>query len=101
MWWWPRGPNGCGQRSDFVYVQWLQPTRAGITAEDGTTRDGVRLELVVELRDGSRHDLDIVLDPMAEAADDGSVPTYATSGSGPGVTLLPINDYDELEVVAP
>lgn len=101
VWWWPRGPKGCGQRSDFIYVQWVQPTRAPITAAEGTARNGIRLALVVELRDGSRHDVDLVLDPMAEAAADGSVVTYAAGGSAPGVTLVPIDDYDELEEVAP
>ena len=101
VWWWPRGPEGCQQRADFIYVQWVQPTAARIPAGDGSTSQGVRLQLVAELRDGSRHDLDIVIDPLAEATDDGSVPTWTADGSQPGTLLLPINDYDELEVVEP
>jgi hypothetical protein len=101
VWWWPAGPDGCGQRTDFIYVQWVQPTRMRIAGEDGAGRDGIRLELVVELRDGSRHDLGFALDPMASAAGDGSVPTYRADDGAPSGTLLPINDYDQIQEVAP
>jgi hypothetical protein len=102
VWWWPPGPAGCSQRSDFIYVQWVQPTLARITADGGSPRDGVRLELAVELRDGARYAVDLTLDPMAVASDSGgSVPTYADGGLSTSVTLLPIDSLDSIEEAAP
>jgi hypothetical protein len=98
VWWWPQGTSGCAQRSDFVYVQWVRPMRARITADDGSSHAGIVLELVVELRDGSRHAIGFTLDPRAPAADDGSVPTFRDAlGREPGVPLLPIDSFDDIQ----
>jgi hypothetical protein len=89
VWWWPEGPDGCTQRSDFIYVQWVQPQRAAA---------GITLSLMVELRGGERHQLTFTLDPQAAAAPDGAVATFRdASGLQPGVRLVPTEGYDDIE----
>ena len=89
VWWWPEGPEGCHQRSDFIYVQWIQPRR---------TAAGITLSLTVELRDGSRHQVSFTLDPRAEVTPDGSVATFRDgAGLQPGVLLVPTEGYDDIE----
>jgi hypothetical protein len=98
VWWWPQGPEGCGQRSDFIYVQWVQPIRAQLPRADGSGRSGVTLSLTVELRDGSRHLLAFTFDSLAQAAPDGSVVTFRDAdGVRAGVPLVPTQGYDEIE----
>jgi hypothetical protein len=97
VWWWPQGPAGCGERADFVYVQWIQPRRVQITDGDDP-RAGVRFDFTVELRDGTRHEMEFTLDPRAPADDDGTVPTFTTAGAGqPGIPLLPMTELDDIQ----
>jgi hypothetical protein len=98
VWWWPQGPAGCAQRSDFVYVQWVRPSRV-LIEEDGDTHGGVVMAVTVELRDGSRWPLSFTYDPLQPAGDDGVLTFRDASASVPGVRFVPIDNLDQLQEV--